>query len=864
MYRIVPTVYITTPMLNLIMVFKYLKLSLKYGNAASTIFAYDNFGAILCGVLGDIDNGYRFGELMPKLADRFNAKDQECRILFFTNAFIRHWKDPLHTTLQPILNAYRIGLETGDIEFAAISAHNYCLNKFLTGGDLAELEKEMAQYSRMMKQTKQEMPLDWNGIWHQAVLNLMGRSPFTCRLAGEAYNEEDQMADHLRTKDRTAIFIIYLAKLMLCYIFGEYERAMENAEKAKKEIESVFSMPCFSIFFFYEALTCLALYPDAPRKKKSKLLKTARSAQKRLVKWAHFSSENYTHKYSLVTAEILKISGDEANARRYYARAIEKAHDNQYPQEEALACERYALFWTERNEADTAAIYFSRARYGYQIWGADAKVSAIESEFSDAFWQPAKTNLHEALAGTTTTTSILSTQRLTEALDLESVVKAHQAISSMITLPDLLDTLMNVVIENAGAEKCVFLMKKEQGWFIEAVKTTRETQPEVLMSIPADASDERARSVIPLSIVEYVSRTLENVFLADATQDEKFSKDPYMIRYRPKSILCAPIRRHTTISGMIYLENTLLTDAFTQDRIHLLRLFSAQISISLENAKLYEELEQRVAQRTQELEKSLKLLKNTQEHLVQSEKMAALGGLVAGVAHEINTPLGVSITAVSFLDEKNTKFMEKYGTDTVLPAEMAKYVREITDATKVIYKNLMRAADLIQGFKKVAVDQSTESLRKFRIKEYIGEILLSLKPNFKNQSYTISVDCPEDLELYSFPGVYSQIITNFVMNSLLHGFNGVDSGKIKIEVNASDKWVFLRYSDNGRGMDETTLNKIYDPFFTTARAHGGTGLGMHIVYNLVTQKLKGQIECKSAPGEGITFEIKAPIEVSHG
>lgn len=294
-------------------------------------------------------------------------------------------------------------------------------------------------------------------------------------------------------------------------------------------------------------------------------------------------------------------------------------------------------------------------------------------------------------------------------------------------------------------------MKKGQDWFIKAVKTINEHHPEILVSIPIDGSDERALSILPVSMVKYVSRTLDNVFLSDATQHEKFSKDPYMIRYQPKSILCAPLRWGKIISGIIYLENALLANAFTPERITLLQLFSAQISISLENAKLYEDLGHRVAQRTRELEESLELLRNTQEHLIQSEKMAALGGLVAGVAHEINTPLGVSVTAVSFLDEKSMKFLEKSGAGEVTPSEMEKYITEITDATKMIYKNVLRAADLIKSFKNMAVDQFTESLRRFKIKEYIEEILFSLRPKLKETLHIIEVNCSEDLEVYSFP-----------------------------------------------------------------------------------------------------------------
>lgn len=259
------------------------------------------------------------------------------------------------------------------------------------------------------------------------------------------------------------------------------------------------------------------------------------------------------------------------------------------------------------------------------------------------------------------------------------------------------------------------------------------------------------------------------------------------------------------------------------------------------------------------LELSLKTLKETQSQLVESGKMAALGGLVAGVAHEINTPLGVGITAVSFLYDKTQALAERFHEKTLDQAEIEKYVPIATEATSMILTNLNRAASLIGSFKQVAIDQLREEKRKFLMKECIDELLFSLRPKYRNADVEFIIECSDNLELDSYPGVYSQIMTNLILNSLLHGFEDDTHGVITITLSEKDDILHFNYSDNGKGMTKEQLKMLYDPFFTTNRSHGGTGLGMHIVYNLVTQKLGGKIQCTSSPKSGTKFYITAPL-----
>jgi len=273
-------------------------------------------------------------------------------------------------------------------------------------------------------------------------------------------------------------------------------------------------------------------------------------------------------------------------------------------------------------------------------------------------------------------------------------------------------------------------------------------------------------------------------------------------------------------------------------------------------------LEREVAQKSRanaELEQALQRLRDTQAQLVQSEKLASLGALVAGVAHEINTPVGVGVTAASTLAARAAQLRERFKSETLTRSELDRFVAVAEESTRILLANLNRAADLIHSFKQVAVDQSSGERRRFGLKKYLEEVLASLNPQLRRPGHTVSVDCPEGIEVDGYPGALAQIITNFVTNSLLHAYEPGQRGQIRIQARAHDGEIELQYRDDGRGMPPEDLSRIFDPFFTTRRGTGGSGLGMHIVYNLVTQMLGGQISVSSTPGEGVEFRVTFPV-----
>ncbi len=264
------------------------------------------------------------------------------------------------------------------------------------------------------------------------------------------------------------------------------------------------------------------------------------------------------------------------------------------------------------------------------------------------------------------------------------------------------------------------------------------------------------------------------------------------------------------------------------------------------------------------LKAAIEELKTMQGYLIQSEKMAALGNLVAGIAHEINTPVGVGVTAASHLQEITEQFTTACKVGVPDSQKLNDYLEDLGEATEILLKNLVRASKLIKSFKQVSVDQSSELKRKFNVHRYLDEIILSMSPNLRRNRHQVTIQCDEALEIDGYPGAFAQIITNLLMNSVTHAYLPEDSGVMTIAVSKEEDWLSICYSDDGRGIEPHILPRIFDPFYTTRRGVGGTGLGLFVVYNIIKNQFQGTIQCESHPRKGTAFHIRLWVgEANH-
>ena len=271
--------------------------------------------------------------------------------------------------------------------------------------------------------------------------------------------------------------------------------------------------------------------------------------------------------------------------------------------------------------------------------------------------------------------------------------------------------------------------------------------------------------------------------------------------------------------------------------------------------KMNKNLEKKVNERTKKLQKNYDKLKNTQKELVQAEKLASLSGMVAGVAHEINTPIGMALTDITYLNEETKELKNLYLNQKMSEDDFNDFLKQVEESTHLITTNLKKGANLVKSFKQVAVDQSSDENRIFNLEKYVKEILMSLNNVLKKTKHKIIIDIDKNLTIDSNPGAFSQIITNFIMNSLIHGFENKEIGEIVISSKLENNTLSFIYKDNGKGLTKEIKEKIFDPFYTTKRHEGGSGLGMNIIYNIITQKFGGNIKVTSKEGKGVEFYI---------
>ncbi len=543
----------------------------------------------------DYEKCYKFGKLGLTLVEQLNPKRGKARALEVLGVHVMHWKEHFRETLPILIEGYQRGVETGEFEFAGYCAFFICDHSYFIGRELTGLEQKMATYGNAISQIRRENPFHWVGMFRQAVLNLLGRSNNPSRLIGDVYNEEQWLPLAIKANDRLGIHLLYLNKLILCYLFGEEHQATQNAVRAEQYLDGVTAMVVVPLFHFYDSLAHLGLFADASNSEKEALLNRVNINQEKMQKWAHHAPMNFLHKFYLVEAEKARVLGQVVEAEEFYERAISGASDNEFIQEEALAYELAAKFYLARGMGKFAQTYMKEAHHAYTRWGATAKVKDLEARYLQLLDLSSSRATHNIPEGGTTTSITLVGSRSGEALDLATVMKASLAISGEIVLDKLLGSLMKILIENAGAQVGHLILETEGQFLIEASGKVDSDSVTVLQSTSLE-------NRLPESIINYVARTRETVVKNDAAQQGKFTNDSYIKANKTKSILCTPLINQGQLSGIVYLENTLVTGAFTPDRLELIQLLSGQAAIAITNAKLYAKVSESQRQLTQYLE----------------------------------------------------------------------------------------------------------------------------------------------------------------------------------------------------------------------------------------------------------------------
>jgi signal transduction histidine kinase len=854
-----------------------------------------------------VDAGYRFAQLGMRLMERFDERQFRCRILFIFNCLIRHWRDPVRDTLEPFLEAYRYGLDVGDLEFAAMSYWHHYHFGLQCGVELRTLVRDGEKYDHAIEPLKQETIRQVKNVCHQTVHNLMFATARPSMLLGDAYDETRELPARLAANDHFTIYVLHLYKAMLSCLFGEMRQCISHAATAVKHLDAVGSLSMATLGM-YESLAALQLCTEDGGGERRALLRIVRRNQRRMKRWAQSAPMNYLHKFDLVDAELRALRGDQVGAMRAYEEAIVGARRSLFLHDEALANERAGLFHLARGRSRIARSYLLEARARYAFWGSTALANRIDL-------------LHRDVLGDVHVDERNASERIRRAdgtldgwgdadrgaapgaqgsLDFLSVLKASQAISREIDLEKLLKNMLSLVIENAGAEQGALLLERDGVLVIEAEGGTADETVRVLQALPMDAAAER----LPLSVLHYVNRTRVSLVLDHAAKDDRFSADPCLLARPVLSVLCHPILRQGAVVGVVYLENSLSAGAFTQQHLEVLNILSSQMAVSLENATLYREttrlnadllraateleeynrtLEHRVASRTQEIQtknselaRLLRQLTETQNQLVMREKLASLGQVTAGVAHEIRNPLNFVLNFAMLSDDLLSEAKELLATlpeDGGAPATavLRDIVSQLATNTARIRENGARADTIVRSMLELSRNKSG-ARREVDINALLEESMNLVYHGFCANDDAFDITIRKQLDpAVGTVDVIPEDVHRVLLNMLDNACYAVQRRSadaaspradyvptVTLQTSRHSEHVEIRIRDNGPGIPVAIREKIFNPFFTTKPPGQGAGLGLSLAYDIVVQGHRGEMFVESEEGAFTEFVLRLP------
>ncbi len=827
--------YLTASDLLPLLILRQVTLSLRYGNHPFSIIGYVSFGLILTVGFGQVDLGHRFAEVALRLLDSLKADFLRAQtyVLYTT---LYHWKKPLRDTLPLLMEGYQSGLESGDLEYLSYAISLYLSTSFLVGENLEELAEAYEVYNPVISQLKQQTILETNHLYQQSVLNLLVPNVTPSRLTGPIYEIGPRLEDYARVNNSNALFSIHLDRLILGYWFNDLEQALDAHKWGMHYSGAAFGTMSIPLIHFYGALSLLAYYPKAPAEEWGGILKTVRAYHKKLVRWAKGAPMNYQHKADLVEAELCRVLKKEAAARVLYDRAIAGARRQEFINEEALAGELAGRFYLSLDQAALGYFYLRNARYAYQRWGARSKVQLLEDQYPELMARSESVLSQKEGAYATTPGGKFSDK----LLDMSTMMKFAQAISGEIVLEQLQNRLMQIAMENAGAQMAFLLQPQDNEWWIvaQALGTEADEENGGVHLEHEPLSEQR----LPLSVINYVRRTQSLVVLHHAVKEGAFRRDPYIVARQLQSLVCLPLLNQGRTVGILYMENNLMPGAFPPERLEVFQLLAAQSAIALENAQLYGRMEDLVAERTMALLQANSALQQYTHELESSN--AELDAFAHTVAHDLKNPL-TSLLGYSYVLE------------TRLDASMVPGI--LLNAVQAIKRSGIKMTSIINELLLLASvrKMGDVALEPLAMGPIVNEALGRLQEIIAESHAEVVLPESWPVGLGYGPWV-EEVWANYISNAIKYGGRPDEGIPPRLEVGGdfpTDRPGYVRFwvQDNGMGLTLENQKKLFAQFSRLEQARAeGHGLGLSIVQRIVA-RLGGTVGVESEVGAGSRF-----------
>ncbi|OJH42210.1 trifunctional serine/threonine-protein kinase/ATP-binding protein/sensor histidine kinase [Cystobacter ferrugineus] len=845
---------------------KLVCLSIRHGLAPASVHGFSTYGMVLGLAFKRYPESLAFGQLARALAERYDAAALRGRALFGMG-MLSHWLQPLSASLDYLRESFQLALQASDFQTAGFCCTHIVSQRLSLGHELQEVYQESVARLDFARMSGFVDVRDVVHVYQRLIQQLRGRTASFQSLNGDDFSEEAFEAR--LTPERTSIIqcMYWVLKTQSRFLGGAYDEAREAADRAARLSWSLLGRVQLQQFHFFHALTLAACFGKMAPEERGPALEVIRGHQARLSEWASHCPENFRALERMVSAELARLLDHEAEALRAYEEAIRSAREQGRIHDLALASELAARFWFERGVPTIAEAYARKARGAWLRWGALGKVQQLDAQWA----HPSSLPSEEATSTDTSSTHV----------DALTVVKAQQAISGEMVLDRLGDTLLRVAIENAGAQRGALLLLQGDKLTVVAFA---DSAPEGT----AGSREER----LPWTLISFVRRTREHVLIGDASKLHSFSADAWLQRGGARSVLCLPLVRQEAFRGVLYLENSLASDAFTPARISLLGHLAAQATISIENARLYtelqsaeaalrranDELEKRVEERTREL-------RHAQAQLVDTARAVGMAEVATNVLHNVGNVLTSAIINVQVLTQtvrasrmlrvKQVSamfeqhagclldFLTRDPRGTHLPDYLSSLADELLREHETLQEGLEAMNKHIEHVRAIVQVQQTYARSTLLTEECdlsrLVEDAVSIQlPALKSHGVNILQ------ELSTLPTVrvdkhkVLQILINLISNAR-NAMIPVPSHqrRLHVRLDAVDNMARIQVVDNGTGIAPELRERLFTQGFTTRE--GGHGLGLHSS-SLAARMLGGQLTLESdGPGRGATATLTLPL-----
>ena len=577
------------------LVLKSVNLSLRHGNCPESAFTYAAYGMLLCGELDEPALGYQYGKVGLAINERLDDLTLRSRVYYVYAMFVHHWSNHWSTLTPLFRKGIEAGYQSGDLLYLAYSAQDLVI--WDPTLDLETAERLHAENLEIVRECAYQDSFDSGSLFLQQQRNLLGQTDSLFSLSDEQFDQQQCLAGMKQRQFMTGIANHNIYNAEICFLYGDIARALQFVKAQDPLIKSAMSLPQLVRFYLVANLTLSAHYSDMEEGEQSVVLVRLRNDLARMTRWADNCEDNFRHLQYLMTAELERIQGCSIVALQHYDSAIDAAKKSGFLRDEATACERAACHLLAQGQKKSAEGYLRAAHCIYARWGAKRKVSLLLKEYP----------VLKELTGFTE--NIVNKEADISDLDLTSIMKASREISGEMVLDRLLKRTMSVLLENAGAQWGCLVVRRDERFNVDVVKFSETDLPVINMPehmrISTSAGDSLA---LPMMLINQAFYHDETLILHDASSDGQFARDPYIVAHQPRSIFCIPIKRER-FEAVLYLENNLASGVFTKARVEIIRLLAAQASVAIENANLYEQvqeyshtLEAKVVERTARLE----------------------------------------------------------------------------------------------------------------------------------------------------------------------------------------------------------------------------------------------------------------------